>query len=84
MPFIAQIPYGAYWSTPFAKWQGTLSHLHSIEFGAHDIAISVLEVQKNSDCVYIIMNSKQMRSVVFEDKFYMQLMKNNLFLTIIF
>ena len=31
----AQIPYGAYWSTPFAKWQGTLSHLHSIEFGAH-------------------------------------------------
>ena len=35
MPFIAQIPYGAYWSTPFAKWQGTLSHLHSIEFGAH-------------------------------------------------
>ena len=31
----AQIPYGAYWSTPFAKWQGSLSHLHSIEFGAH-------------------------------------------------
>ena len=35
MPFIAQIPYGAYWSTPFAKWQGTLTHLHSIEIGAH-------------------------------------------------
>jgi len=35
MSFTAQIPYGAYWSTPFAKWQGTLSHLHSIEFGAH-------------------------------------------------
>ena len=29
------IPYGAYWSTPFAKWQGALSHLHSILFAAH-------------------------------------------------
>ena len=35
MSFTAQIPYGAYWSTPFAKWQGTLAHLHSIKFGAH-------------------------------------------------
>ena len=35
MSFTAQIPYGAYWSTPFSKWQGTLSHLHSIKFGAH-------------------------------------------------
>jgi acetyl-CoA acetyltransferase family protein len=35
MSFTAQIPYGAYWSTPFAKWQGTLSHLHSVKFGAH-------------------------------------------------
>jgi len=31
----AQIPYGAYWSTPFAKWQGSLAHLHSVQFGAH-------------------------------------------------
>lgn len=29
------IPYGAYWCTPFAKWQGSLSHLHSMEFSAH-------------------------------------------------
>ncbi len=29
------IPYGAYWSTPFARWQGSLSHLHSMEFAAH-------------------------------------------------
>ena len=35
MSLNAQIPYGAYWSTPFSKWQGTLSHLHSVEFGAH-------------------------------------------------
>ncbi|MFT5351811.1 MAG: acetyl-CoA acetyltransferase family protein [Gammaproteobacteria bacterium] len=29
------IPYGAYWSTPFSKWQGSMAHLHSIEFAAH-------------------------------------------------
>lgn len=28
------IPYGAYWSTPFARWQGSLSHLHSLRFAA--------------------------------------------------
>ncbi|MEO0411396.1 MAG: thiolase family protein [Pseudomonadota bacterium] len=32
---IAYIPYGAYWSTPFARWQGALSHLHSLTFAAH-------------------------------------------------
>lgn len=26
-----EIPYGCYWSTPFARWQGALQHLHSIE-----------------------------------------------------
>ena len=31
----AEIPYGAYWSTPFARWQGSFAHLHSIEFAAH-------------------------------------------------
>ena len=31
----AEIPYGAYWSTPFCKWQGDFAHLHSIEFAAH-------------------------------------------------
>ena len=29
------IPYGAYWSTPFARWQGSLSHLHSLRLAAH-------------------------------------------------
>ena len=28
------IPYGGYWSTPFAKWQGTLSNLNSVELAA--------------------------------------------------
>ncbi len=30
----AWIPYGAYWSTPFARWQGAFAHLHPLEFGA--------------------------------------------------
>lgn len=29
------IPYGAYWSTPFARWQGSLADLHSVRFAAH-------------------------------------------------
>lgn len=29
------IPYGGYWSTPFARWQGSLAHLHALEFAAH-------------------------------------------------
>ncbi len=32
---IAHIPYGAYWSTPFARWQGAFAHLHSLQFAAH-------------------------------------------------
>lgn len=29
------IPYGAYWSTPFTRWQGSFAHLHSLKFAAH-------------------------------------------------
>jgi acetyl-CoA acetyltransferase len=29
------IPYGAYWSTPFSRWQGSFAHLHALEFAAH-------------------------------------------------
>ena len=29
------IPYGAYWCTPFARWQGSLAHLHSLRLAAH-------------------------------------------------
>ena len=35
MTIDAVIPYGAYWSTPYAKWQGSLAHLNSVEFAAH-------------------------------------------------
>jgi acetyl-CoA acetyltransferase len=31
----AYIPYGAYWSSPFARWQGVFSGLHALEFAAH-------------------------------------------------
>ena len=30
-----EIPYGCYWSTPFAKWQGSLQYLHAMRFAAH-------------------------------------------------
>jgi acetyl-CoA acetyltransferase family protein len=30
----AYIPYDAYWSTPFCRWQGNFAHLHAMEFAA--------------------------------------------------
>lgn len=33
----AYVPYGAYWSTPFCKWQGSMSHLNAVPFAA-DVA----------------------------------------------
>src|SRR5947209_5095919 len=30
----AYIPYGAYWSTPFARWQGSFASLHPVLFAA--------------------------------------------------
>jgi len=30
-----EVPFGCYWSSPFAKWQGSLQHLHSMKFAAH-------------------------------------------------
>ncbi|NMG43755.1 thiolase family protein [Aromatoleum toluvorans] len=33
--YTAEIPYGAYWSTPFARWQGSFASLHSVRFAAH-------------------------------------------------
>jgi acetyl-CoA acetyltransferase len=35
MSFKAEIPYGCYWSTPFARWQGAYAVLHPLEFAAH-------------------------------------------------
>lgn len=41
----AFIPYGAYWSTPFAKWQGSLAHLHSMKLAARS-ARQALEARR--------------------------------------
>jgi acetyl-CoA acetyltransferase len=30
----AYVPYGGYWSTPFARWQGSLAHAHPLELAA--------------------------------------------------
>ena len=35
MDHAVEIPYRGYWSTPFARWQGSLAHLHSLRFAAH-------------------------------------------------
>ncbi len=35
MTYKAEIPYGAYWSTPFTRWQGSFANLHSVEFAAY-------------------------------------------------
>jgi hypothetical protein len=41
----AYIPYGTYWSTPFAKWQGSLGHLHSMKLAAN-VARETLKAKK--------------------------------------
>jgi acetyl-CoA acetyltransferase len=45
MTYKAEIPYGAYWSTPFTRWQGSFANLHSVEFAAH-VARRELEKRK--------------------------------------
>ena len=32
---VAHIPWGCWWSTPFARWQGPLADLHSLRLAAH-------------------------------------------------
>ena len=43
MNYKAEIPYGAYWSTPFARWQASFANLHSVEFAAH---VARLELER--------------------------------------
>jgi acetyl-CoA C-acetyltransferase len=35
MAYAAEIPYGTYWSTPFARWQGAFANLQALEFAAY-------------------------------------------------
>ncbi len=43
----AYIPYGGYWSTPYCRWQGSLSHLHALKFAA-EVASKALADRKIS------------------------------------
>jgi len=35
------VPYGGYWCTPFARWQGSLAHVHSLELAAHGARLAL-------------------------------------------
>jgi acetyl-CoA acyltransferase len=37
------IPYGAYWSSPFIRWQGKFAHLHPMWFAAEISSIALRE-----------------------------------------
>jgi acetyl-CoA acetyltransferase family protein len=37
VPYNCEIPYGAYWSTPFARWQGAFANLNSLLFAAYTL-----------------------------------------------
>jgi acetyl-CoA acetyltransferase len=47
----AYIPYGAYWSTPFCRWQGSFANLHALRF-ASDIARDALEKRKIDPTIF--------------------------------
>lgn len=47
----AYIPYGGYWSTPFARWQGSLANLNAIPFAA-DVTRRALDERKISPEVF--------------------------------
>lgn len=37
------VPYGAYWSTPFSKWQNSFANLHTVKFAAHVATAALAE-----------------------------------------
>ena len=45
------IPYGGYWSTPFARWQGSFANLNAIPFAA-DVTRRALDERKISPEVF--------------------------------
>jgi len=47
----AYIPYDAYWSTPFCRWQGSFAHLHAMEF-AGQICRDALQVRGISPKIF--------------------------------
>jgi len=52
MPFTKTfIPYGCYWTTPFARWQGSFSHLHPMRFCA-EIGVRMMAEKKISPEIF--------------------------------
>lgn len=47
----AFIPYGAYWSSPFSKWQGSFANHHAMELAA-EVAQKAMEERKLSPEVF--------------------------------
>jgi len=47
----AYIPYDAYWSTPFCRWQGSFAHLHAMEFAA-EICVGALRTRGISPKIF--------------------------------
>lgn len=45
------IPYGAYWSTPFCKWQGSLSTGHAVDLAAQAARRALAERDISSDAL---------------------------------
>ena len=41
----SHIPYGGYWCSPFARWQGSFANLHTIKFAA-EVSRKALEARK--------------------------------------
>ncbi len=39
----AHIPYGGYWTTPFVRWQGNFSHVHSFHLAAETTKRALME-----------------------------------------
>jgi hypothetical protein len=48
-----------------------------IVFGAHDQAINLYALQEQNKCKYIIIQSEQYESPIFDNKYYIELLKNN-------
>jgi len=45
------IPYGGYWSSPFARWQGSFANLHTLKFAA-DVTRKALEARNISPKIF--------------------------------
>lgn len=47
----AYVPYGGYWSSPYSRWQGSMSHLHPMKLAAQ-VAVKALAEREISAQVF--------------------------------